>query len=309
MHRRHFLLLLTFGFLSGPGLLAQESYPAHPDSEVKEGVPQGEVKGPFSWESQIYPGTVRDYLIYVPAAYDPDKAACSLIIQDGLNRAKGWKLPTLMDNLIHEKAMPVTIGIFIDHGRVLPTNGEASQPRFNRSFEYDGMGDRYARLLLEKILPAVSKDYHLSVDPNDRAIGGASSGAIAAFTAAWERPNAFRRVISTIGTYVGLRGGNEYPTLIRKTENKPIRIFLQDGSNDLDIYGGSWWVANQGMLSALRFSGYDVSHRWGEGGHSGKHAAAIMPDVMRWIWRDYPKPIEPGIPPARRTQLVIEGEN
>ena len=171
------------------------------------------------------------------------------------------------------------------------------------------MGDRYARFLIEEILPEVGKSYNLSSDPNDRAIAGSSSGGICAFTAAWERPDAFRRVFSSVGTFVSLRGGNEYPVLVRKFEPKPIRVFLQDGSNDLNIYGGSWWLANQEMLSALEFSGYDVKHVWGEGGHNGKHSTALLPDALRWLWRDYPKPIEPGVPPNRRTNVVIPGEN
>src|SRR5690606_23198593 len=144
--------------------------------------------------------------------------------------------------------------VFIEPG-VVPAVTEGDQPRFNRSFEYDSMGDRYARFLLEEIVPEVKKKYNLSDDPNDRGIGGASSGAICAFNVAWERPDAFRRVLSTIGTYVGLRGANEFPVLVRKTEPKPIRVFLQDGNRDLNIYAGDWWVANQDMLSALQFAG------------------------------------------------------
>ena len=303
------LLLATTLLLQTGFLWSEETYPEHPDTLVRPGVPQGEIKGPFTWASQLYPGTLREYWIYVPANYDANTPTCSLIIQDGLSRAKGWKLIPTMDNLIHAGAMPITIGIFIDHGQVKPTAGnEKAQPRFNRSFEYDGLGDLYARFLLEEILPEVSKTYNLSTDPNDRAIGGASSGAICAFTAAWERPDAFRRVLSTIGTYVGIRGGNEYPTLIRKTENKPLRIFLQDGSSDLDIYAGGWWTANQDMLAALQFAGYDVHHTWGEGGHNSDHAAAIMPDALRWLWRDYPNPITPGKPATRRTELIIPGQ-
>lgn len=281
----------------------------HPDSVRQDGVPQGKIEGPFEWnESRIYPGTQRKYWVYVPAQYQDDRPACSLIVQDGLGRANGWKLPIVMDNLIHRGDMPVTIGIFIDHGKVMPLK-ENAQPRFNRSFEYDSMGDRYARFLLEEILPAVGRKWNLSEDPNDRSIAGASSGGICAFTAAWERPDQFRRVISTIGTFVGLRGGNEYPVLVRKMENKPIRVFLQDGRNDLDIYAGSWWVANQDMLASLRFAGYDVKHVWGEGGHNGRHGAAIMPDALKWIWREYPRPIEPGTPPKRRTEILIPGED
>ena len=260
------LTLLCICFLSSTiSAQPQESYPPHPDSIEKEGVPKGEVKGPFQWESKIFPGTVREYWVYVPKQYDASQPACVMIVQDGLRKAQGWKIPTVLDNLIHERAVPVQIGIFVSPG-VVPAPDENAQPRHNRSFEYDGMGDRYARFLIEEILPAVKKDYSLSDDPNDYLIAGSSSGAIAAFTAAWERPDQFRRVFSSVGTFVGLRGGNEYPILIRKHETKPIRVFLQDGSNDLDIYGGSWWHSNQQMLSALKFSGYDVMHVWGEGG-------------------------------------------
>ena len=165
--------------------------------------------------------------------------------------------------------------------------------------------------MLEEIIPEVSKSYNLSDDPNDRAIAGASSGAVCAFTAAWERPDAFRRVFSTIGTYVGLRGGNEYPTLIRKFEPKPIRIFLQDGNNDLNIYAGDWWMANQSMLTALTFAGYDVKHAWGKGGHDGKQGSAVLPDALRWLWRDYGTPIAAGVGKGtkRRNDLLIPGED
>jgi gluconolactonase len=285
-----------------------ESYPDHPDSVKKAGVAEGKVEGPFDWSSKIFPGTKRQYWVYVPAQYDKARPACVLVCQDGLGLANGWKLPTTMDNLIHEKAMPVTVGIFINPG-VLPAPNDKAQPRFNRSFEYDAMGDRYARFLLDEILPEVSKSYNLSSDPNDRAITGASSGAICAFTVAWERPDQFRRVFSSIGTYVGLRGGNEYPVLVRKTEPKPIRVFLQDGSKDLNIFAGSWWVANQDMLSSLEWAGYDVHHVWGEGGHNGKHTASITPDALRWLWRDYPEPIKAGRVTQPRVDILIPGED
>ena len=288
--------------------LSAQQYEVDPDIKTRPGVPQGEIKGPFEWKSDIFPGTVRNYWLYVPRQYDADKPACVFVLQDGLNRAKGWNVPTSLDNLIHNGKVPIQIGIFISPG-VVPAPGEDAQPRFNRSYEYDALGDRYTRFLLEEMLPAVAKDYNLSTDPNDRCIGGASSGAICAFNVAWERPDQFRRVLSTIGTYVDLRGGGEFPTLIRKYEPKPIRIFLQDGSNDLDLYAGSWWHANQSMLSALRFSGYDVKHLWGEGGHDAKQAAARMPEILEWLWRDHPQPIEPGIAPNRRTDILIPGED
>ncbi|MCA9080907.1 MAG: gluconolactonase, partial [Planctomycetaceae bacterium] len=291
-------------------VLAQgaNEYPLTEDSKPQAGVPQGEVKGPFTWHSKIYPGTVREYHLYIPAQYDAAKPHCVFVLQDGIGRAKGWHIPTVLDNLIHKGEVPPQIGIFVNHGQV-PAGNEVAQPRFNRSYEYDALGDRYAQFLLEEILPEVAKDYNLSTDPNDRAIGGASSGAICAFNVAWERPNEFRRVYSTIGTYVGLRGADVFPILIRKYENKPIRVFLQDGSNDLNIYAGDWFLANQSMLSALQYSGYDVAHAWGDGGHDGKQSAAITPDALRFLWKDYPAPITPGHPPKRRVDLLIPGES
>ena len=202
--------------------------------------------------------------------------------------------PSLIE-LIASGEMPVTIGVFITPGRV-PATSENALDRFNRSYEYDGLGDNYARFLLEELLPDVEtkktadgRAIRLSKNGNDRAIGGSSSGAICAFTAAWERPQEFSRVFSAIGTYVGLRGGNDYPTLIRKVEPKPLRVFLEDGSNDLNIYGGDWWMANQTMERALTFAGYEVNHDWGDGGHNGKHATEIFPEAMRWLWKDWPR--------------------
>lgn len=285
---------------------AADPYPLPPEAQAQEGVPEGKVEGPFTLTSKIYPGTERQYWIYVPAQYAADKPACTLIVQDGLNRARGWNLPQICDYLIHSRAMPVTVGIFVDPG-IVPAVKDKSQPRFNRSFEYDSLGDRYARFLLEELIPEVSTKYSLSANPNDRALAGASSGGICAFNAAWERPDAFRRVLCTIGTFVGLRGGDAFPVLVRKTEPKPLRVFLQDGSQDLNIYAGDWWLANQSMLSALAWAGYDVKHAWGDGGHDAKHAIAIMPDALRWLWRDYPEPIRaaPNATVERRIDILV----
>lgn len=287
-----------------------ENYPAPPEAQRQEGVPEGRVEGPFNLSSKIYNGTDREYWIYVPAQYVAEKPACTLIVQDGLSRAQGWNLPQICDNLIHLQQMPVTIGIFVNPGIVAAVK-EKSQPRFNRSFEYDSLGDRYARFLLEELIPEVSKKYALSSDPNDRALAGASSGGICAFNAAWERPDAFRRVICTIGTFVGLRGGDTLPVLVRKREPKPLRVFLQDGSNDLNIYAGDWWHANQNMLSALTWAGYDVEHVWGEGGHNSKHSSAIMPEALRWLWRGYPEPIKtaPNATGERRLDVLVAGSD
>ncbi len=273
--------------------------------------PPGEVTK-YSFEnSQIFPGTIRDYWIYIPRQYDASRPACVYVNQDGLQ----YNAPAVFDKLIAAGEMPITIGVFVMHGRVKAA-GDAALDRFNRSYEYDGLGDNYARFLLEELLPEVetrkSQDgraIKLSHDGNDRAIGGASSGAVCAFTAAWERPDAFRRVFSTIGTYVGLRGGNNYPTLIRKVEPKPLRIFLQDGSNDLNIYGGDWWMANQEMERALRFAGYQVDHVWGEGGHDGKQATEVFPEAMRWLWKDWPKPIPAGAGSPQLQEILLPGED
>ena len=278
-------------------------------SQSNTAIPKGEIRGPFVWKSKIYPGTERNYWVYVPSQYDSLKAACTMFVQDGLSRANGWKLPTVLDSLIAIHEIPVIIGIFIDHGSVIST-GTENYPRFNRSFEYDALGDRYAKFLIEEIIPEVSRSYNLSTNPNDRSIAGASSGAICAFNVAWERPNEFRRVLSTIGTYVGLRGGDEFATLVRKTESKPLRVFLQDGTNDLNIYAGDWWMANQNMLSALTWAGYEVNHAWGGGGgHDSKHSVTIMADALKWLWKDYPALVETHTGMNQRLNLMIEGES
>ncbi len=273
--------------------------------------PKGEVKHYTFDRSRIFPGTVRDYWIYVPRQYAGAKPACLFVCQDGVQ----YGAPRVFDELIHKREMPVTIGVFITPGRV-KAPGSQAMDRFNRSYEYDGLGDNYVRFLLEEILPEVEtkktadgRSIKLSKDGNDRCIAGASSGAICAFTAAWERPESFRRVFSAIGTYVGLRGGNVYPTLIRKYEPKAIRVFLQDGSSDLNIYGGDWWMANQEMERALVFAGYEVNHDWGTGGHNGQHATRIFPDAMRWLWKDWPRPVKAGAGSPQLRDILIPGED
>ena len=268
-------------------------------------VPQGDVTQHTFDQSKIFPGTVRDYWVYVPKQYDSATPARVYVGQDGLK----FNAPAVFDTLIAAGEMPVTVGVFVMHGRV-PAPSEAALDRFNRSYEYDGLGDNYARFLLDELLPHLAQDQHLnlSMDGNDRAIGGLSSGAIAAFTAAWERPDAFQRVFSAIGTYVGLRGGNDYPTLIRKYEPKPLRIFLEDGSGDLNIYGGDWWMANQTMERALTFAGYEVAHAWGEGGHNGEHATAIFADAMRWLWSGWPAPVKAGAGSPQLQEILLPNE-
>ena len=292
------LLLLSFSLLFTVLSPAADDYQPGPDSKPQEGVPKGDVLKFEFKSSKIFPGTVRDYWVYVPKQYTPDTPACVHVNQDGIQNLA----PVVFDNLIAKKEIPVLIGVFVMHGRVPAADPAKQLDRFNRSVEYDGLGENYARFILEELLPAVEKivlpdgrPIRLSHNGNDRSIGGSSSGAIAAFTAAWERPEAFSRVFSTIGTYVDQRGGNDYPVMIRKAEPKALRVFLQDGSNDANGTGGNWFLANNEMLSALEFAGYESNHVWGDGGHNGKHATAIFPDAMRWLWKDWPKAVTKGV--------------
>ena len=276
--------------LSLSAFAADEDYKPGPDAMPKDGVPKGKVSQ-REWTSEIFPGTVRDYWVYVPAQYDGKTPAAVLICQDGggFVRENGpFRVPTVLDNLIHAGDIPVTIGIFINPG-VVPPAKAGQQARKNRSFEYDTLSDQYARFLLKEILPKVGKNYKLTDDPDMRVICGNSSGGICAFTVAWERPDAFRRVISHIGSFTNIRGGHVYPALIRKTEPKSIRVFLQEGENDLDNLHGNWPLANEQMAAALKFSSYDYKFVTGTGRHSARHGGAIFPDTLRWIWRDWRK--------------------
>jgi enterochelin esterase family protein len=282
-------VLCVSGLLAGSAAPAADDYQLGPDSMVQDGVPKGKVTK-HSWTStNVYPGTVRDYWIYVPAQYDGSKDACVMVFQDGgsyVNETGQFRSTVVFDNLIHKKEMPVTIGIFLNPGAIPPAKPE-EKPRQNRSFEYDSLGDQYARFLLEEILPEVGKSYRLTSDPAGRAICGISSGGICAWTVAWERPDAFSKVLSHVGSFTNIRGGHVYPALIRKTERKPIRVFLQDGSGDLDNLHGSWPLANQEMAAALKFAKYDYQFVFGDGGHNGKQGGAILPESLRWLWKDY----------------------
>lgn len=269
-----------------------QDYTLGPDSQRQPNVPRGTLTQ-HTWASKIYPGTVRDYWIYVPARYDPAKPACLMIFQDGggmVSETGGWRVPIVFDNLIHKGELPAMIGVFISPG-VMPPLSSSQQGRYNRSYEYDALGDRYARFLIDEILPEISRQYNISKDPNDHAIAGSSSGGIAAFNAAWNRPDVFRRVLSFIGSYTNLRGGDTLAALIRKTEPKPLRVFLQDGSNDQDIYGGNWFLANQEISAALKYAGYESNFAIGTEGHNAKHGGAILPDALRWVWKDHPRAV------------------
>ena len=260
-----------------------EVWATHPDSRERPGVPRGTVRQMPPWESQIFAGTKRDWWVYVPAQYRDDAPAAVMVFQDG-NGPRAW-VPTVFDNLIAKDEMPVTVGIFIEPG------GRAN-PRDNRSFEYDSLSNLYARFLLEEILPEVEKTVKLRHDAAGRAIAGQSSGAICAFTVAWERPDAFSKVISWTGSFTNIAagsdlhsGGHNYEALVRRVPKKPIRIVLQDGSNDLDNVNGNWFLGNQTLAKSLEFAGYDFRSDWGPGFHNYLHGRAIFPDSLRWLWR------------------------
>ena len=289
-------LLLSAFILSSRALLALDDYKLGPDSLVTNGVAQGKVTKHSFAASKVFPGTARDYWVYVPSQYDAAKPACLMVFQDGGSYANTgsnglFRAPIVFDNLIQKKEMPVTIGLFINPGEI-PAEGVAQSgrsSRSNRSFEYDSLGDAYTRFLLDEILPELTGKYNITADPAGRAICGISSGGICAWTVAWERPDAFGKVISHVGSFTNIRGGHVYPALIRKTERKSIRVFLQDGANDLDNLHGNWPLANQEMAAALKFMGYDYKFEFGDGGHNSVHGSAILPDSLRWLWRDYPK--------------------
>jgi gluconolactonase len=280
---------------------AFNNYALGPDSLAHPTVAVGKTFKFDMKDSKIFPGTSRTITVYIPAAYQGNKPACVYVGLDGL----GFNATTVFDNLIAQHAMPVTIAIGISSGTVESSN-PPDNPRFDRSFEFDSRSDRLARFVMEEVLPEVEHyptaeglPIKLSRNPDDRAIGGGSTGAIAAFTVAWERPDAFHRVFSAIGTYVGMRGGEQYYVLVRKTEPKPLRIFMEDGVHDEWPGGpemGDWWMSNQTMNRALEFAGYDVRHVWGAGTHNGSHADSVFPDAMRWLWRDYPAPLQAGTP-------------
>lgn len=280
---------LSFVVALSARLFAADEFKATPDHERQAGVPVGQVIKQETWKSSLFANTERDWWLYIPAQYKSDQPANVMVFQDGhdyVNEKGNWRVPIVFDNLIHKGDMPVTIGIFINPGHD-PSKGkpEGAWRVSNRSYEYDSLGDRYARFLLEEILPEVAKKYSLTTSPDGRAIGGASSGGICSFTVAWERPDQFRKVFSTIGSYTHLRGGYDYSAQIRKTERKPIRIFLQDGEKDVENKFGHWPLANKQLFASLKYMGYDAKIEWGEGAHNSKHGGSILPDAMRWLWR------------------------
>lgn len=281
-------------------------YVLGPDSQEKANVPKGAVTKFHLDDSKTFPGYGRDWALYVPAQYDGKKEACLMVFQDGLGYTgpKGnWRVPTVFDNLIAEGKMPVTIALFINPGfspdKQNPTGkGKDGKPlgKSNRSFEYDSVTDKYVTFLLEEMIPLVeSKGYKISKDPKRRGIAGSSSGGICAFNAAWQRPDAFSKVFTTIGSFTNIRGviskgkevgGNQFPQMVLDSPKKDIRIFSQDGSHDLTNEFGVWPEANQKMADAWKAKGYDYQFILGEGTHDGRHGGMLLPEAMKWLWRD-----------------------
>jgi enterochelin esterase-like enzyme len=298
------LLVSIVGFAqTAPPPNPDIQYRLGPDSLPQEGVPKGEIKGPFTLPSQAYPGTQHTYWIYVPAQYDASVPASLMIFNDGqafMNPEGDMRAQNVMDNLVYRREIPVMIGLFINPGRrpdqPEPNLKEWGDRTTNRPTEYNTLDDKYARVIVDELLPVLYKDYNISKDPDRHGIGGSSSGAIAAFTVAWERPNHFRKVLSNVGSFTNLRGGDAYPELIRKSDKKPIRIFLVDGRNDNRALRPDgtydqrrdWFYQNVRMKDALTEKGYEVNYIWGIGKHGQKQGGAALPEMMRWLWRDQP---------------------
>jgi len=284
-------------------------YKLGPDSLEQEGVPHGKMVGPLTVQCKVYPGTAHTYWVYVPAQYDKSKSAGLMIFNDGQafkNEKGDIRAQNVMDNLIHRREIPVMIGVFINPGKTPeqpePNPKEWGDRTTNRPTEYNTPDDKYARVICDELLPVLYKEYNISKDPEQHAIGGASSGAIAAFMVAWERSDQFRKVISLIGSFVNLRGGHVYPERVLATDKKPIRVFFQDGRNDNRGVGRGgkydpnrdWFQQNVRLVNALTKKGYEVNYVFGIGGHSTKQGGAILPDMMRWLWRDHPVSVEVG---------------
>jgi enterochelin esterase family protein len=283
-------------------------YRLGPDSLPQDGVPKGEIRGPFTLPSEAYPGTQHTYYVYVPQQYDPAVPASLMIFNDGqafLAPEGDVRAQNVLDNLIYRREIPVMLAVFINPGRrpdqPEPNLREWGDRTTNRPTEYNTLDDKYARVICDELLPVLRKDYNISSDPERRAIGGASSGAIAAFTVAWERPGQFHKVLSIVGSFVNIRGGDAYADIVRKTDRKPIRIFLQDGRNDNRALrdDGSynqrldWFYQNVRLKDALAEKGYDVNFTWGMNRHGQKMGGAILPEMMRWLWRDAPVSTDP----------------
>jgi gluconolactonase len=270
-------------------------YTLGPDSRVQPNVPKGTIVQEVLPPGRVYPGVAHSYRAWLAAGADTSKPLPVMVFADGVAIfcAQAINAPVVFDNLVAKKDIPPMVAIFVDPGIMPALDPDHAQHRYNRTFEYDTIDGRFTRFVTEELMPAAARQLKvtLSADPNDRAIGGVSTGAVAAFMAAWERPDQFRRVLSYIGTFVDMKGANTLPFLIRKTEPRPIRVFMQDGTNDQNSGWGSWFQQSQEMDWALSFMNYDHTFVVGTDGHSTAQGGAIFPEALRWLWRDYPKPI------------------
>jgi enterochelin esterase-like enzyme len=274
-----------------PKIPGTEIYPLGPDSQEHPDVPKGRFVQK-SLKSKTYPNTDRDVGIFIPPGYDSSKPHRVMVFQDGVNyadRKGGFRVSVVLENLIHKKELPPIVCIYIQPGYQLDSEGKRIDDRNSRiplrSMQYDTVSPRYAEFLEKEVLPLVAGEFNLTKNPEERCIGGISSGGICAFTVAWHRPDLFRKVISHCGSFTNIRGGHVYPEQIRKTPPKPLRVFLQGGLNDLDNEHGSWPLANQEMAAALKFAKYDYRFEFGVGGHNAAHGGSIMPETLKWIWR------------------------
>ncbi len=279
------------------GMAPNSHYQLGPDSLEQDGVPRGEIQGPFHIQSNVYPGTQHTYWVYVPAQYDPAIPTALMVYQDGqaFKDPKGdLRAQNVMDNLIYRREIPVMLGVFINPGRTPEqpeppsANGDWGDQTTNRPTEYNTPDDKYARVVTEELMPALNKAYNVSKDPEMHGIGGSSSGAIAAFAVAWERPNDFRKVLSNVGSFTDLRGEYIYPERVAATDKKPIRVFLCDGRNDNRAANANrdWFYQNVRLKNALVAKGYDVNWAFSMNLHGQKFGGEIMPEMMRWLWRD-----------------------
>jgi enterochelin esterase-like enzyme len=303
--KRTIAIVVSFAFVGSVGFAQNldSFYKLGPDSLEHEGVPHGKMVGPSTLPCKVYPGTAHTYWVYVPAQYDGTKPASLMIFNDGQafkNEKGDVRAQNVIDNLIYRREIPVMLGVFINPGKTPeqpePNPKEWGDRTTNRPTEYNTPDDKYARIICDELMPVLYKDYNISKDPEQHGIGGASSGAIAAFMVAWERPNEFRKVVSIVGSFVNLRGGHVYPERVLAAEKKPIRVFFQDGRNDNRGLGKGgkydekrdWFYQNVRLVNAMQKKGYDVNYVWGIGLHGQKQGGAILPDMMRWLWRDHP---------------------
>jgi enterochelin esterase family protein len=284
-------------------------YTLGPDSLPREGVPKGELKGPLLLpNSQAYPGTQHTYWVHVPAQYDAAVPASLMIFQDGqafIDPEGSVRAPNVLDNLIYRRELPVMITVFINPGRTPeqpePNPKEWGDRTTNRPQEYNALDDKYARVICDELLPVLHKEYNIAKEPERHGIGGTSSGAIAAFTVAWQRPDQFRKVISIVGSFTNIRGGDAYPDIIRSSDKKPIRVFMQGGRNDNRGVGRDgnydqrrdWFHQQVRMVQALTEKGYDLNYNWGINTHGQRMGGPLLPEMLRWLWRDHPVSTDP----------------